>query len=155
MSEIPDILNTPIVPPATDAFWQDANGALNDYTPRPALFISAPIEAGSAAMTSLENMIKACKLQPDDYNLIFLPAGEPLAWHLMQQKLQPKYVVILGIDLSQLALSVVLMPHQVSRFSQCSFIPTASIHELNQYPDIKKHFWEYGLKPVFVDKVYG
>src|SRR5262249_54046362 len=154
MSDVPDILNTPVLPAGYDAFWKDEQGILDGLTPKDTLFITPPIAAGSLADTKLQAIIKACGLSEGEYHIIQLHPEAKIAWHLIRDTLKPKYIVMLGIELSQLALSVQFMPHQVSRFDDRAFIPTFTIEQVEEYPDIKRHFWLYGLKPVFIDKVY-
>ncbi len=155
MDDTPDIFNTPILPAAYDDFWKQGDPLLASLPPRNTLIISPEIKPGSTEETTLQNIIKACKLEANDYHILFLPANQKIAWHQIRASLEPKYAVLFGIDLSDLALSVQLMPHQTGRFSNCAFIPTLSLTELEQQPDIKMHLWKYGLKPVFIDKVYG
>lgn len=155
MSDIPDILNTPVLPAHYDDFWTDEQHLLDGLEPKETLFITQPFEDSDATAAKLQAIIKACNLAEDHYHILKLTVQTNIAWHLLRDKLQPKYIVMLGIEPEQLALSVQFMPHQVSRFDNCAFIPTLSVEQLDVYPDIKKHFWSYGLKPVFVDKVYG
>ena len=117
--------------------------------------LSLPLEPGSAAEMQLVKMLQACQLAPGFYNLLQLKPEEKVAWHQLRDTLKPRNVILLGITAEQLGVGIYFMPHQVNRFNDCSWIPTLSVPELEQQPDIKKHLWNYGLKPVFVEKVYG
>lgn len=155
MSDLPDIINTPIVPASADVLWTSNHEALTGLGPRQALFLSQPIAPDSPEMATLLNMIKACVLQETDYHILWMKPADVLPWSLLKSTLRPRYVVLLGVDPVQLAIQSYLFPHQVNRFSQACFVPTLPMDALNQNPDIKRHLWEYGLKPVFVQRVYG
>jgi hypothetical protein len=155
MSDQPDIIKTKIINSKWDAFWSDASGQLENLEPRPVLVVTTPYGAGSAEETQLVKMLQACKLTPDQYHIIHFTEETMLAWHLLRDKLNPSQIIILGVSPEQLGLSVQLMPHQVSRFNDRSWIVTGTLEQLIQYNDIKTHVWNYGLKPVFIDKIYG
>lgn len=126
-----------------------------ELTPKPVMIISTPYQTGSAEETQLIKMLQACKLEPADYNIIQLPEDQVVSWHILRDQLDIRTIMLLGISPEQLGVSVQLMPHQVARFNDRNWIPTSSLPELMQYAEIKSHVWNYGLKPVFIDKVYG
>jgi hypothetical protein len=123
--------------------------------PLDTLVISLPLETGGAAEMQLVKMLQACQLSPDAYNLLQLEPEKKIAWHQLRDALKPKNIILLGITAEQLGIGIYFMPHQVNRFNERSWVPTLSVPELEQQPDIKKHLWNYGLKPVFVEKIYG
>jgi hypothetical protein len=156
MSLLPPIFNTPVLSDDFDAFWKnrfEADGL--SLHPRPTLVLTHPLTSGSADAAQLVRMLQACQLSPDDYHILDLAPAERLAWHHLRDHLKPRNILLLGIEADQLGVGIQFMPHQVNRFNDCSWLPTLSIPQLEQYTDIKKHLWNYGLKPVFIDKVYG
>lgn len=153
MDEIPDIINSQIISSIWDVFWTSTSSEAERFSPRNVLVIATPFTAGSAEETQLKKMLQACNLKEDDFNV--LQFDTEIAWHLLRDKLQVKTIILLGILPAQLGVSVQLMPHQVSRFNGANWILTGTLQELMQHPDIKSHVWNYGLKPVFIDKVYG
>ena len=155
MSEFPDIINTQIINAKWDAFWIDSSGALDALPPRPTVVVSTPFEPAGAEEIQLRKMLQACQLSDEDYNIIKLTDETVVAWHLIRDTLKVKNVILLGVTPERLGVSVQFMPHQVSRFNECNWIATSSLQELMQQQEIKGHVWKYGLKPVFVDKVYG
>jgi hypothetical protein len=110
---------------------------------------------GSAEEIQLKKMLQACQLQEEDYNIIQFNEDIKLAWHLLRDTLKIKTIILLGVSPDQLGVSAQFMPHQVSRFNGCVWIVTGSLEQLMQHQDIKGHVWSYGLKPVFIDKVFG
>jgi hypothetical protein len=155
MNEFPDIINSQIISSKWDIFWTMGDENINSLSPRPVLVVTAPFTTGSAEETQLKKMLQACELQEDDYHIIQAQPGTGLAWHWLRDHLQIKSLILLGIEPQQLGVSAQLMPHQLSRFNDTNWIVTGSLEQLIQYPDIKGHLWKYGLKPAFVDKVYG
>ncbi len=153
MEDIPEIINTPIVTEFWDQFWQLPQ--LKDPSPKQVLIFSLPFEPNSADQIQLTKMIQACKLELTDCYIHQMKEDELCSWHQIRTLIQPKYVLVLGINPQQLGISALFMPHQVSRFNECSWIFTDGLSELAQRPEIKTHLWNYGLKPVFVEKIYG
>ncbi len=155
MNSTPDIINTQVISDAYNQFWEDISPRIKGMDPLPDMVLSLPFETSSPAEMQLQKMLQACALAPGQYNLLQIGAQERIAWHQLRDALQPKNIILLGITTEQLGISIHFMPHQVNRFNDCSWIPTLSVPELEQQPDIKKHLWNYGLKPVFVEKIYG
>lgn len=155
MTDIPDIINTDIIDQQTDRFWDESTEKFAGLEPRPTLIISLPFLPGSPEEVQLTRMLQACKLEAEDYNVLQLETSEFLAWHQVRDILKPVNIIVLGISLEQLGINILLMPHQVSRFNERSWVVTSSLPDIIGNPDIKNHVWQYGLKPVFIDKVYS
>ncbi len=154
MTSDTSIINTDIISDKYNVFWEDISNFISGMNPLDTLVISLPI-AGDAEKQQLQKMLQACGLSPTDYNLVELAADQNIAWHQLRDGLKCKNVVLLGVEPAQLGVSVYFMPHQVNRFNDCCWIPTLSIPQLEQNTDVKKHLWNYGLKPVFVEKAHG
>ena len=147
------IINTPVLPQSIDAFWLDSEniGLLPQSS---TLFVSYPFTS-DAEEQILQNLLRACQLGADQYVVAQLPLDHTVAWHKLKAQVNPSYVVFLGVEPSSLLIHIMMMPHQVNRFDGCAVIPTLSLSGLEEQPLIKTHCWQYGLKPVFVDKSYG
>ncbi|PZF71154.1 hypothetical protein [Taibaiella soli] len=155
MSEQPDIINTDIISETTNAYWEDISPLVNGRAPKDTLVLTTPYDPGSPTESQMLKIMQACQLQSDQFNILSLSENQLVAWHQLRDYLKPKNVILFGITAEQLGIAIHFMPHQVNRFNDCSWIPTLTIEQLEMYPDIKKHFWNYGLKPVFIDKIYG
>ena len=155
MSPIPDIINSKIVTEQWEAFWADSAELLKRLSPRPVLVATLPLEKDSPEEIQLNKILQACNLTPSDYNIIQFREDTQLAWHMIRDVLQVKTIILFGVTPDQLGVSVQLMPYQVSRFNDCNWIPSGPVSQFMENKDIKQHLWAYGLKPVFVDKVYG
>jgi hypothetical protein len=155
MDRLPDIINTSIISNTANDFWADTEGRLQGLEPRSVLVVSTPFTPGSEEDALIRKMLQGCTLQEMDYHILQLDPEDRLAWHVMRDQLEPRQVILLGILPEQLGISVQFMPHQLTRFNDRSWVPTSSPDQLIQYPDIKGHLWKYGLKPLFIDKVYG
>lgn len=154
MHDFPDIINSQIVSSEYDIFWSKAD-ALSELSPRPVLVATSPFTPGSAEEEQLKKMLAACQLKESDYHLVPFDETTQIAWHWLRDEWHLKAVLLLGVGPTQLGVSAQLMPHQLSRFGNCTWIVTDSLTRLIQRPEIKTHLWNYGLKPAFVDKVYG
>lgn len=154
-NEIPHLINTPIINATHDAFWQPEALAQRGLTPKPVLVITASASENNDENQLLLKILDACKLTTEAYNHITLANEETIAWHQLKEQLQVRSVILFAIEPQALGLSVHFMPHQTNRFSDCNWIYTTSLSEINQRQEIKAHLWNYGLKPVFIDKIYG
>lgn len=154
-SDIPDIITTPVVPASQDVFWDHIHPVLENIEAKKVLILVQNWVKETEERPLLMKILEACKLQPANYTLLELAADEQIAWHLLREKTQAATVILFGIELQQLGVNAQLMPHQTNRFNNCNWIPTVSLAQIIQYPEIKTHLWNYGLKPVFVDKIYG
>ena len=153
MESFPDIINTPVVYNRWDAFWQSPEK--HNLQKRQVLVISTPFEANSEVGKQLQKILAACKLSEDQIQMLILNDEEEIAWHHLRDLVAPKQVVLFGIEPSLLGIIAQFMPHQVSRFNGASWLLTLSLDELMKRTEIKTHLWNYGMKPVFLDKIYG
>jgi len=153
MEDFPDIISSNIIDQKWDAFWEDRSAAM-PAGERQVLVLSLPFLPGSPEQVQLQRMLQACQLTEHQIHILQLEPEQLIAWHQIRDAIKPKQVILLGVTTEQLGLSVYLMPHQVSRFNDCIWIPTGSLELLAQQPEIKTHLWNYGLKPVFIDKSY-
>lgn len=154
MNDFINIVNTPVISKEYDIFWAGSPEEAAGFSPKPVLVLSLPFQAGSPEEDQLFKMLQACKLTAGCYNIIQISEEKQFSFSAIKEKLQFNTLILLGISPVQLGVSAQLMPHQVSRFHQCNWLVTSSLSELLKSPEIKTHLWNYGLKPVFVDKVY-
>jgi len=154
MNDFPDVLKTDIVTSDTDVFWSLPD-SISQLPPRNVFIASAPFLKESAEEIQLKKMLMACQLQESDYHIVQFDEETNIPWHLLRDHLQAKSVLLLGVQPRQLGVSAQLMPHQLSRFNECNWIVTDRLEVLLERAEIKTHLWNYGLKPAFVDKVYG
>ncbi len=154
MDSLPDIFNTPVVSDQINDFWEEPDVFTGEMASRDTLVISCPLGNDGRDKAQLLKMLQACKLEERHYNFLELPSDKFIAWHRLKDRLQPRNIILVGVEPQQLGMSVVFMPHQVSRFDNAIWIYTWSVPQLEQYPDAKKHLWQYGLKPVFVDRSF-
>lgn len=154
MNSIPDIINSQIINADYDIFWL-APEQITTLPQRDVLVASTPFVRESPEEIQLLKMLQACQLKESDYNIIQFGDADKIAWHVLRDHLHLKSIILLGILPAQLGVSAQLMPHQLSRFNNCNWIVTDNLETLLQRQEIKTHLWNYGLKPAFVEKVYG
>lgn len=150
-----NIINSDLIPRDYDIFWQDPASVINNAEPRPVLILVNDHEQNSHEQVQLQKMIEACKLQPDQYNIIKIKKDQMVAWHILRDRLMPKIIFLIGILPPQLGISALFRLNEPNSFNDCTWLPTISILEQEQFPDVKKQLWVNGMKPVFVDKKYG
>ncbi|MBS1783586.1 MAG: hypothetical protein JSS78_11005 [Bacteroidetes bacterium] len=153
-TEMPDILRTDILSYKFDIFWQ-SNDEIKNLEPRPVLVVSSTFQPDSQEEEQLKKMLSACRLEASTFHIMQLQPESQISFHQLKDHLQLKSIVLLGVSPVQLGVSAYLMPHQLSRFGNCNWIVTESLRVLLERPEIKTHLWQYGLKPAFVDQVYG
>lgn len=150
-----NIINSDIISAEQDVFWQETSAITKGMSPRPVLVITTRMEEGGAEKMQLQKMLVVSELAPEQYNIVELDSDRKVAWHHLRDALQPKFVFLIGIPPSSLGVSAMFLANEPNRFNDIIWLPTFSISELEQRQDVKKHLWVSGMKPIFVDKVYG
>lgn len=140
-------ISSSIIPATVDELWKEPS--LPEGS-RQVLVIAQPYAAGSPEEETLLKMLTACKLSPDNYCILLLDNNERMGWPLLRERLQPRYVLLLGINPAQLGISVLFRFNETNSFNGCLWIPTASITDLNANAALKGQFWNQALKPTFV-----
>lgn len=141
------LLSSSIIPATVDDFWKEPDLPAD---PRQVLVVAEPYSAGSAEEETLLKMLGACKLPPDAYHILLLGKEEKAGWPLLRKRLQPRYVLLLGVSPAQLGISVLFRFNETNSFNGCLWIPSAGIAELNANAGLKGQFWNQALKPTFV-----
>lgn len=150
-----NIIKSDLVSPEYDVFWEDVTALTNNAAPRPVLVLINRYEAGSHEQTQLHKMLDACKLLPEQYNIIFIEKDQKAAWHKLKAQLDPKIIFLIGVTPGQLGISSLFRLNEPNRFDEKVWLPTIPVLEQDNHPDVKKQLWVNGMKPVFVDKMYG
>ncbi len=152
MSDLPDILNTPVVTSNWDMFWQakELPQQVADV-----LVLTRPYETGSMEETQLHKMLQACMLDIRQCHISHIGADDNIAWHQLRDAAMPKAVLLLGVHPQQLGVSAMFRLFIPNNFDERIWIAAPSLGELEQQPEAKKQLWVNGLKPVFVDKSTG
>ncbi len=147
-----NIIKTDIVANKHDVFWEDISSFIDNASPRPVLIIVNDCEQGSAENLQLQKMLDACRLQPEQFNIIRLQKDDQVAWHQLRERLDPNIIFLIGIMPIQLGISAFFRLNAPNSFNDRIWLPTLDIAELEKHADIKKQLWINGIKPVFIDK---
>jgi hypothetical protein len=150
-----DIIRTAIVDPATDIFWNDTAVLTSDAGMKPVLVLVQAFAAANSEEIQLQKMLDACGLKQEQYNIIQINDGQMISWPSLRGKFDPKIIFMIGVIPSQLGISALFQVNMPNKFNDRVWLPTLSISELEQQPAVKKQLWMSGMKPVFVDKVFG
>ena len=154
MSDFPNILSAKIVGNEINVFW-DEKPDLSGCNKSGILILVTEYQPGSAEETQLQKIMQACGLQPEQYNILKLKQDERIPWSHLREVLQPKVLLLMGVAPAQLGISALLRLNTPNRFDEVLFIPSISLSDMEKHTEHKKELWLQGLKPVFVDKVYG
>ena len=146
-----NIIKSNLVSAAYDPLWDDVTDLVKDAAPKPVLILVHEHD-NIAAEAQLLKMLEACKLVPYQYNIVQLGKDRKAAWHKLQELLDPRIVFLVGVHPSQLGISSLFRLNAPNHFNDRVWLPTVSLSELEQRPDMKKQLWTEGMKPVFVDK---
>lgn len=149
------LIQSDIVPAANDVFWKEVTELVAGKESKSILVITNKLDAGSSEMQQLQKMLDACKLTPDQYNLLMLDNGQTAAWHMLREKLNPKIIFLIGIMPAQLGISALFRLNEPNNFNDRIWLASISLKDLDQNPEIKKQLWLNGMKPVFLDKKFG
>ena len=149
-----NLLKSDIVGAQYDVLWEDVSATIAGAGIRHVLILISETDKGAEEQVQLRKMLDACKLKPEDYNIITLQADKMIAWHQLREKLDPKIVFLIGIAPLQLGISSLFRLNEPNSFNDRIFLPTISIREQEQFPDMKKQLWINGMKPIFVDKKF-
>ena len=155
MKNAATIINTKIVKNTYDAYWQDVLPYTTTKLPSRVLVLVNAFSKDSNEEVLLKKMLDACKLQPNQYNIIPIPTAEKVAWHQLRDRLQPKYVFLLGIHPFQLGISAMFILNEPNRFNDCIWLPALTLNDIESNKDMKIHLWNNGMKPIFIDHKYG
>ena len=155
MNEYISLIKSDVVPATYDELWADISSMVAGKPPAGTLVIVNAYSKGSIEEMQLKKMLDACGLTGGHYNIIMLADGQPAAWHGLREKLEPKFVFLIGISPVQLGISSLFNLNEPNHFSDCVWLPTVSLRELEQHAEVKKQLWQNGMKPMFVDKRFG
>ena len=148
-------LKSDLVSTSYNSFWKDITDMVKDTNPKPVLVLTITYQPGGPEESQLQKMLHACNLTPEQYHIINIDQGQLLAWHKLYELLQPKIAMLIGALPAQLGISALFRLNEPNNFNNCLFIPTLSLKELENLPEVKKQLWNSGLKPVFIDKTIG
>lgn len=143
-----DIFTTPIVPSSQNAWWQDLPASWNNLSAGKILMI-ATAETSKNYQDGLEKMVKACKVDPSNANIMILDDKERIAWNRLNTLLQPELVMLLGVDPSQLGIQSRLTPNALTSFDGCTWIVTAAPSIFFEDTTLRSHVWNNCLRRHF------
>ena len=149
-----NIINSTIISPQYDVLWDDITPFTRHATPKPVLVLINTYATGSPEEAQVLKMMESSKLNPEQYNIIQIPAGQQVAWHKLRDQLDPKIVLLIGILPVQLGISSLFKLNVPNHFNDRIWLATLSLSELEKHLDVKKELWSNGMKPVLADKTY-
>lgn len=79
----------------------------------------------------LTKILEACKMNLGDVAIVN-HASRPVIAEELKQQLQPRYMLLLGVDPLILQLPISFPPFKDQAYAGCTYLSAPSIHELNQ-----------------------
>ncbi|MBE2288722.1 MAG: hypothetical protein IAE95_04155 [Chitinophagaceae bacterium] len=149
------IINTDIISAANDVFWQDSSTVTNGLEKRPVLVLLGEADRKPELETQLVRMLDACKLQPADYNIIYLAEGQLVSWNHLRTAVDPYVILLFGLVPAQLGVAVMLRFLLPNRFNDTVWVPLPTVEMFAPQPDLKRRMWTEALKPVFEMEKFG
>lgn len=150
MTDISTIYKSKVITTETDIFWSEKH-IVKAMQPKNVLIISKMFSDGSKESTQFNKILEACSLDPTSINLIQLTEKEQIAWQHLKQHCEPAVIILFGIHPKNLGISALFRLNSINNFDNVKWIPTLSLSELEQKPEVKKTLWQNALKPVFAD----
>ncbi len=147
-----NIIKTDLVDAQYDILWDDITALIGDATPRPVLVIVNTYGTGDGEEVQLKKMLDACKLLPEQYNIIQIEAGQMVAWHQLRDRLQPEIIFLIGVLPSQLGISALFSMNYPNSFDGKTWLATVSIADLKKNEEVKAQLWQNGMKPIFIER---
>ncbi len=147
-----NIIKTELVDAQYDILCDDITVLIGDATPRPVLVIVNTYGAGNAEELQLKKMLDACKLLPEQYNILQMEHGQMVAWHQLRDRLQPEIIFLIGVLPSQLGISALFSMNYPNSFDGKTWLATVSMDELEKNAEVKKQLWQNGMQPTFIGR---
>lgn len=150
-----NLFNSEIITSKHDALWADVSELVEGATSKPVLVVTNKVPPGSAEEMQLKKMMEACKLSPDQYNIITLEEGRQAAWYQLRELLDPKIIFLIGVLPAQLGISSLFKINEPNNFNDRIWLPTLSLKELEKNGALKVQLWNNGMKPIFIENKSG
>lgn len=142
------LFNTKVIPSSADAAWIAPHLPEHTTTAK-LLVITKPFETGSTEEQTLQKMMAACKLAPDDYAVLHITGEHQYSWQSIASAGSPKNILLLGITPAQLSIHALFYLNAPNTFLGRTFVPSLSLAEIEANPAVKKELWTAALKPMF------
>jgi len=97
-------------------------------------------------ISKLFDIIKACKITPDQVHII----SDASAWRNYRNLEHIKEVFILGVAEEQIALNVTFPIHYPYEFDNRTWFKTIALKDLKNSPEAKGALWNKALKPYYI-----
>jgi hypothetical protein len=150
-----NVIKSDLITAEYDVYWNEDISLLQNAVPRPVLVVVSAWERGETDASQLTKMLEACKLKPEQYNVLQLTEVDKVSWRQLRVRYQPAVVFLIGVLPASLGVPVLFRLNEPNNFNETIWLPTISISELDKYAEVKRQLWINGMKPVFIDKKYG
>jgi hypothetical protein len=150
-----NIINSEILTSKHDVFWDEVPQMAGNIKAIPVLVITEQLSPANTDRAQLHKMLAACGLSDGEYYILELQSDALVAWHKLHALFQPRVVMLLGISPAQLGISALFRMCEPNRFDDAIWLAAPSVTNMEQQPDVKKQLWHSGMKPVFIERLFG
>lgn len=147
------LINSKIVGREHDILWQDISALIDGMPPKPVLVLA--VIHSNEEQEQLIKMLEACKLTPDQYNIVLIGSQQNVAWHQLRHRLNPYIVFLIGVLPVQLGVSALFKLSEPNHFNDTIWLPAPPLSDIGQHEPVKRHLWSAGMKPIFIEQLYG
>jgi hypothetical protein len=147
-----NIIITDTVDTKYDPLWDNLPDHISALGKKPVLVIANEPAPGNAELQQQQNIINACNLADDKYNIITLKQDELISWNHLREALDPKIIFLIGVMPAQLGVSALFGLNSLNNFDGRIWLPTVSTGELELHKELKQQLWNNGMKPLLKDK---
>jgi DNA polymerase III psi subunit len=147
-----NIIKTELVDAHFDVLWEDITTLTGNAMPKPVLVIVNTYGTADGEEAQVKKMLDACKLLPEQYNILQMEYGQMVAWHQLRDRLQPEIIFLIGVLPAQLGISALFSMNYPNSFDGKTWLATVSIAELEKNAEVKKQLWQNGMQPTFIGR---
>ncbi|MDI9320979.1 MAG: hypothetical protein QM530_10995 [Phycisphaerales bacterium] len=146
--QVPDIINTAIVPATLDVNWDLS--MISVIEEHDTLVLSTPFQSGSAEEAQLTKMLVACKLTKEQFQIVQLASEEQMPWYQLREQSKATKVLLLGVLPAQLHIAAMMIQNEVNHFDGAEWMPTFSLEQIANNDALKKHLWVNVFQKVYL-----
>jgi hypothetical protein len=92
-------------------------------------------------LSFLSSILNACKLSLADIALVNYREGENRSLPQLEESLQPKYILLFGVEPAAMDLPINFPQFQLQPFNKRTYLYAPALNELEQHKALKKKLW--------------
>jgi hypothetical protein len=126
--------------------WMDVSPSYANVEPRTVLVLHQELDLLPEHSLLLSNILKACKLDENDYQI---QAVKAQSWLHYVHHGRVETVIIFGIEIHNQVFHLQKELYKPFRFAGKKWLFADSVAAIHSNPSLKSSLWTNGLKPLF------